>query len=91
MIDAPELVMLTPDLPFVINIGNSEPVTINELANIIFEVFGKKTIIEYSEKDIDDPNWRKPNIDTIKSFLKWKPKVSLYEGLCQIKRDLEHE
>jgi len=91
MIDALKLIMITPDLPVVINIGNSEPVTINELAHIIFDVFGKKTLIEYSEKDIDDPSWRKPNIDTIKSYLKWEPKVSLYEGLEIIKRELEHE
>lgn len=91
MIDALKLIMTTPDLPVVINIGNSEPVTINELAHIIFDVFGKKTLIEYSEKDIDDPSWRKPNIDTIKSHLKWEPKVSLYEGLRIIKRELEHE
>ena len=91
MIDALKLIMTTPDLPVVINIGNSEPVTINELAHIIFDVFGKKTLIEYSEKDIDDPSWRKPNIDTIKSYLKWEPKVSLYEGLRIIKRELKHE
>ena len=91
VIDAMKLIMTTPDLPVVINIGNSEPVTINELAHIIFDVFGKKTLIEYSEKDIDDPSWRKPNIDTIKSYLKWEPKVSLYEGLRIIKRELKHE
>jgi len=91
MIDALKLIMTTPDLPVVINIGNSEPVTINELAHIIFDLFGKKTLIEYSEKDIDDPSWRKPNIETIKSHLKWEPKVSLREGLKIIKRELEHE
>jgi UDP-glucuronate decarboxylase len=91
MVDALELVMKASGLPMVINIGNSEPVTINELAHIIFKVFGEIVKIEYADKDLDDPTWRKPNIDRIKSFLNWKPKISLYEGLKLIKREIVNE
>jgi len=91
MVDALQLVMGASKLPEVVNIGNSEPVTINELAQMIFDVFGKKTEIVYSKKDVDDPSWRKPNIEKIKSLLNWEPKVSLYQGLQLIKREIEND
>lgn len=91
IIEAFELIIKEPSLPHLMNIGNSESITIIELAKLIFKIFNNETTIVYSEKDKDDPLWRKPNIDNITSILNWKPKTSLVQGLRIMKKGIENE
>lgn len=69
------------ELPAAINIGKDEPVTINQLAKTISKLINKTYNIRYSERDKDDPLWRRPNISLIKSLINWKPKINLKQGL----------
>jgi UDP-glucuronate decarboxylase len=65
-----------------INFGNPNEMTIKELAeNILKLIPNSKSKIVYTEKNIDDPQRRLPDINKAKSILNWEPKNSLNEGL----------
>lgn len=81
LLDALHLIFKEESVPYVLNIGNAEPISINDLANIFFSLMGKNTGINYKKMDHDDPLWRKPNCQTLEKYISWKPSVSLREGL----------
>jgi UDP-glucuronate decarboxylase len=91
IIEALELLIEVPKMPDVINIGNSEPITVYQLAEMICEIEQKKVNAKYIEKDLDDPLWRKPNIVRIKSLVDWEPKTSLKDGLTIILKGQKNE
>ncbi|MFH1283606.1 MAG: UDP-glucuronic acid decarboxylase family protein [bacterium] len=64
-----------------VNIGNPDEVTINYLASIVKKLTKSSSRIVYKKLPVDDPRVRCPNIDLALARLKWKPKVSLEEGL----------
>jgi len=64
-----------------VNIGNPGEFTIAELAQMVIELTGSKSRIEYCELPQDDPVRRKPDISLAKSALNWLPSVPLEEGL----------
>ncbi len=64
-----------------VNIGNPEEHTIIEFAQIIKELSESKSRIVFKELPQDDPHVRCPDITKAKKKLKWKPKVSLEEGI----------
>ena len=65
----------------VVNVGNTQEVTILELAEKIREATGFRSAIEFYPLPKDDPKRRCPNISKLESLLGWKPKVSFEEGL----------
>ena len=65
------------------NLGNSNEMTINELALDIIELTKSKSKIIYLDLPKDDPKKRKPVIKRAKENLNWNPKVSLKEGLIK--------
>lgn len=72
----------TPDIAgSVVNLGNPVEKTIAELASIVKTMTGSKSDIILTPIDADDPKKRKPDISKAKKFLKWKPTVTLEEGL----------
>jgi UDP-glucuronate decarboxylase len=64
-----------------VNLGNPENYTILKLANKIIELTGAKSKIVFLPLPQDDPFQRKPDIELAKKKLKWKPKISLEDGL----------
>ncbi|RLG68714.1 MAG: SDR family NAD-dependent epimerase/dehydratase [Candidatus Iainarchaeum archaeon] len=64
-----------------VNIGNPKETKIIELAKLIKKLTESKSKIVFTEMPIDDPIRRKPDITLAKKLLKWKPKVTLKEGL----------
>ncbi len=66
-----------------INLGNPDEYTIKELAEIILELTGSSSILEYKPLPIDDPVKRQPDITLAKTILKWQPKVPVREGLLK--------
>ena len=65
-----------------INIGNPDEKTIIDLAKIVLDISGSKSIIvskPFFTKD--DPAKRKPDITLARTRLKWNPKISLELGL----------
>lgn len=65
----------------VVNIGNSEEITILELAQRIKKLTGSQSPLTFHPLPEDDPQRRCPDISLAKRLLGWEPKVSLKEGL----------
>ncbi len=65
----------------VVNVGNTQEVTILELANKIKESTGCTSVIEFHPLPKDDPKRRCPNIDKLEKLTAWKPNVKFNEGL----------
>jgi len=73
----------------VINIGNSNEITILELAEKIKRLINSKSMITFHPLPPDDPKRRCPNIDKAKRILGWQPRVTLDEGLTKTIRWFE--
>jgi UDP-glucuronate decarboxylase len=65
----------------VVNVGNTQEVTILTLAEKIKEITKCKSPIEFHPLPNDDPKRRCPNIEKMKTLTDWKPNVSFDEGL----------
>lgn len=64
-----------------VNLGNTEEITMLQLAKKVIEYTGSKSKLVYFPLPQDDPIQRKPNIDLAGKELGWKPSVGLDEGL----------
>lgn len=66
----------------IVNLGNPQEITIKELATRILKITGSPSkIIFERQSDENDPKKRKPDITRANKLLKWKPEISLDEGL----------
>jgi len=65
----------------VINIGNSNEISIMQLAETVKKIIGSESSFEFSPLPQDDPKRRRPNIEKAKSLLNWVPRVALDDGL----------
>jgi len=63
------------------NIGNPDEYTVAELANMVREITGTKSAIEYKPLPEDDPKVRRPDISRARQLLGWEPKIDVREGL----------
>jgi UDP-glucuronate decarboxylase len=70
-----------PGLTGPINLGNPVEFTIKELAELVVEMTGSRSILEYRPLPQDDPAQRKPDIGVARSTLDWEPAVPLRLGL----------
>jgi len=70
----------------VVNIGNSQEITILQLAKKIEELTKCKSPLTFSPLPEDDPKRRCPDTSKMEKLLGWKPKISLEQGL---KRTIE--
>jgi UDP-glucuronate decarboxylase len=72
----------TPD-DFVgpMNLGNPVEFSIRELAEIVIELTGASSKIEYRPLPSDDPKQRQPDIALARATIDWEPKVQLRDGL----------
>lgn len=73
--------MNTEDFFKPINIGNPGEFTIRQLAEKIIQLTGSQSKIIYQDLPADDPQQRQPDITLARSILKWKPTISLDQGL----------
>jgi len=89
-IDAFLVLMKTPDeFTGPVNIGNPDEFTVNELAEIIIDLTGSKSKLEYKPLPFDDPVQRQPDISLAKEMLKWEPTTELLDGLGKTIRYFE--
>ena len=65
-----------------INLGNPKDFTMLELAQIVLDVTGSHSEIEFQPLPQDDPQQRKPDISLAKSLLAWEPEVELRAGVA---------
>jgi UDP-glucuronate decarboxylase len=75
--------MMATDDAFVgpINLGNPAEMPIRDLAELIVDITGSKSRIEYLPLPQDDPKQRCPDIALARSKLGWAPRVALRDGL----------
>ncbi len=65
----------------IINIGNSKPVKLNELIDILESILGKKAKIKRLDKPKEDVNITFADINKAKKLLGYTPKVDIKEGV----------
>jgi len=77
--------LLLSDEPLPVNLGNPSEITILRLAQVVLEITGSKSEIQFiiptDERTADDPKVRCPDIGKAHQILGWEPKVPLEEGL----------
>ncbi|MBP0113879.1 UDP-glucuronic acid decarboxylase family protein [Bradyrhizobium vignae] len=78
-----QLMNTTDDITGPINLGNPTEFTILALAQLIVELTGSKSCIDFKPLPIDDPKQRRPNITQARQILGWTPTVSLHAGLLK--------
>jgi UDP-glucuronate decarboxylase len=66
-----------------VNLGNSNPFTMRELADLVLALTGSRSPIEYRPLPSDDPKQRQPDISLARAKLDWAPTVELREGLIR--------
>jgi UDP-glucuronate decarboxylase len=82
LVDGLLRLMASPDnITGPINLGNPTELTIKMLAEVIVDMTGSRSKIEYRPLPTDDPRQRKPDISKAEQFLGWTPKVHFTEGL----------
>ncbi len=64
-----------------VNLGNPGEFTIKELAELVIELTGSSSSLEYRPLPENDPTRRQPNITLAQEKLGWTPSVPLREGL----------
>jgi dTDP-glucose 4,6-dehydratase len=65
------------------NVGNPDEYTVKQLAEIVVELTGSKSKIEYRELPTDDPKVRKPDITRARTMLEWEPSVKVHDGVAR--------
>lgn len=64
-----------------VNIGHTQEISMNELAERIIRLAGSKSRIKYFPLPENDPQKRKPDTALIESLTGWRPVTGLEEGL----------
>jgi nucleoside-diphosphate-sugar epimerase len=66
-----------------VNLGNPEEYTMLELADLVRELTGSRSEIEFRPLPVDDPRRRRPDISLARKLLDWVPRVSARDGLTR--------
>lgn len=72
------------------NLGNPEELAILEMAELILELTGSKSKIEFHPLPEDDPTRRKPDISLARQHINWQPAIPLRTGLEKTIAYFEH-
>ena len=64
-----------------INLGNPVEFTMLELAELVLEMTGSSSKIEFLPLPQDDPTRRRPDISRARDTLSWDPRTQLRQGL----------
>ena len=67
-----------------INMGNPDERSIKDIAQLIIKLTDSSSKIVYKPLPQDDPVRRRPDITMAKEKLKWKPHISLEQGLPEV-------
>ena len=65
-----------------VNIGNSQELTVLDVAERIIRLTGSRSRIVHRELPPDDPKVRRPDLTRAREILGWEPKVTPDEGLA---------
>jgi len=75
--------LLFSDLTGPVNIGNPHEMSILELAELIRELTGSGSALNFIDRAQDDPAQRQPDITLARTELQWEPRVDVRDGLLQ--------
>lgn len=75
---------LIPDNFEIFNLGNSSPTKLSEFIKTIETITGKKAILVKKELPQGDVQTTYADISKAEKILKWKPKVSLQNGIAKL-------
>jgi dTDP-glucose 4,6-dehydratase len=75
------MAMAQSSQPGPINLGNPEERTLLNLAELVLEITGSLSKLEFFELPEDDPKQRCPDITKAKSLLSWEPSVDISTGI----------
>ncbi len=64
-----------------VNIGNPQEISVLALAELIRDLCGSGSAIEFVERPQDDPSVRQPDITLARDLLGWEPKIEMIDGL----------
>lgn len=73
--------MLDSSVTGPVNLGNPEERTVLELAELVLELTGSTSDIQYHPLPTDDPTRRRPVITRAREQLGWDPEVDVRQGL----------
>jgi len=73
----------TEDIHVPVNLGNPQPITMNQLATEIVGLVGSESEISFKSLPGDDPKDREPDIRRAKQLLDWQPTVNRKDGLVK--------
>jgi dTDP-glucose 4,6-dehydratase len=75
--------LLYSDHPGPMNVGNPQELTMLKLAELIRDLTGSSSPIQFVPRPQDDPMVRQPDITLAKDELGWEPKVDVEDGLLR--------
>ena len=75
------LLMAADELHEPVNLGNPSEFTILELAQLVQELTGSRSRLDFKPLPKDDPERRRPDISRAQKRLGWEPQVDLRRGL----------
>jgi len=75
------LLSLEPAFHEPVNIGNPNEMTVLEMAELIKELTSSSSDIKFTERPVDDPSVRRPDIARAQKLLGWEPLVDVRDGL----------
>lgn len=82
LVDGLVRLMETPaEITGPINLGNPAEFTIRQLAELVLELTGSRSRLEFKPLPQDDPRQRQPDIRRARELLNWEPTIPLREGL----------
>jgi UDP-glucuronate decarboxylase len=71
------------DLTGPVNLGNPVEFSMKQLADLVIELTGTRSSIEFRPLPTDDPSQRQPDITLARERLGWEPATQLKEGLTR--------
>ena len=77
------LALLDGDHTGPINIGNDGEFTMLELAEVVLEVTGSSSPLEFRPLPVDDPKQRRPDLTLARGLLGWEPTIDLRAGVTR--------
>ena len=72
---------LGSDVTGPVNVGNPREISVRDLAELVARIAGSDSEIVYTERPVDDPEVRCPDISLARRSFGWEPRVSLEDGL----------